>query len=348
MRLLAAILFALLVTIPSSALAASPDPWITTKVKIALVTNEAIGGLRIDVDTVDGQVTLHGKAYSEKERVKAEEIARTVPEVKKVRNLLQVVPAKRRERTDATDQWLQREISERLAKMAEGRIRLASVHDGVVLLSGDAISSAEHLRAIEATRRVRGVRRVASEVRTTKDDAALDVWNGHELRQGGASLADVAGDIWITAEVRLALYAEDDIPTADISVDTRNGVVTLFGSVVTEDQKDEAEDEAEDVDGVRSVRNLLQVVSAKKQESVEKTDDELQPKVLEAIYARPEMKGAAIRADVRNRLVRLKGTVASRQLQLVAAAAARSVAGVRAVDTDDLRVMTMTEGVPRR
>jgi osmotically-inducible protein OsmY len=348
MRVLATILCALIVTIPAPALAASPDPWITTKVKIALVTNEALGGLRIDVDTVDGQVTLHGKAYSEQERAKAEEIARSVPEVKKVRNLLQVVPAKRRERTDATDQWLQREISDRLAKIAEGRIRLASVHDGVVLLSGDAISSAEHLRAIEAVRRVRGVRRVASEVRTTKDDAALDVWNGHELRQGGASFADVAGDIWITAEVRLALYAEDDVPTGDISVDTRNGVVTLFGSVATEDQKEEAEDEAEDVDGVRSVRNLLQVVPTTKQESVEKTDAEIQPKVLEAIYARPEMKGAAVRADVRNRFVRLKGTVASRQLQLVAASAARSVAGVRAVDTDDLRVMTMTEGVPRR
>ena len=47
------------------ALAAKPeDAWITTKVKVALLTDDRIDGLGIDVDTMDGRVTLHGQVAS--------------------------------------------------------------------------------------------------------------------------------------------------------------------------------------------------------------------------------------------------------------------------------------------
>ena len=40
--------------------AATPDTWITTKTKLALLTTEGVSGTAIKVDTVVGRVTLHG------------------------------------------------------------------------------------------------------------------------------------------------------------------------------------------------------------------------------------------------------------------------------------------------
>jgi len=41
--------------------AATPDAWITTKTKLALLTTEGVSGTAIHVDTVLGRVTLYGK-----------------------------------------------------------------------------------------------------------------------------------------------------------------------------------------------------------------------------------------------------------------------------------------------
>ena len=63
-------------TLAAPAGAATPDAWITTKVKLALLTTEGVSGTDIKVDTVLGRVTLYGKAYSAEEKAKAESVAR--------------------------------------------------------------------------------------------------------------------------------------------------------------------------------------------------------------------------------------------------------------------------------
>jgi hypothetical protein len=55
---------------------AMPDAWITTKVKIALLTTENVSALDVNVDTVDGRVTLHGSVGSAAEKARAEDVAR--------------------------------------------------------------------------------------------------------------------------------------------------------------------------------------------------------------------------------------------------------------------------------
>jgi hypothetical protein len=89
---LAATALTLLVAV--GAYAAMSDPWITTKAKIALFTAEGIHGSEINVDTVNGQVTLHGKVESAAEKTKAETVVRDIEGVTNVRNLLQVVSTK--------------------------------------------------------------------------------------------------------------------------------------------------------------------------------------------------------------------------------------------------------------
>jgi osmotically-inducible protein OsmY len=68
------------------------DATITTRVKTAMLNDPTVGGLRIDVDTFKGVVTLSGRVKSPSERDQAIALARQVDGVVDVKDALQVVP----------------------------------------------------------------------------------------------------------------------------------------------------------------------------------------------------------------------------------------------------------------
>jgi len=68
------------------------DIEITAKVKTKLTADPEINPLRIDVDTLDGRVTLSGKVRTERQREEAEALARGTEGVLEVVNLLEVGP----------------------------------------------------------------------------------------------------------------------------------------------------------------------------------------------------------------------------------------------------------------
>ena len=68
------------------------DATITTRVKTALLNDPDIGGLRIDVDTFKGVVTLSGRVKTRDEEQKAVAIARRTGGVTDVKSTLQVEP----------------------------------------------------------------------------------------------------------------------------------------------------------------------------------------------------------------------------------------------------------------
>ena len=68
------------------------DATITSRVKVALLDDPATGGMRIDVDTFKGVVTLSGRVKSAAENQQAVAIARRTPGVKSVKSALQVIP----------------------------------------------------------------------------------------------------------------------------------------------------------------------------------------------------------------------------------------------------------------
>ncbi|HEY6362395.1 MAG TPA: BON domain-containing protein [Vicinamibacterales bacterium] len=68
------------------------DTTITTRVKTAMLNDPAVGGLRIDVDTFKGAVTLSGRVKSEAERQQAIALARSIDGVTEVKDALQVIP----------------------------------------------------------------------------------------------------------------------------------------------------------------------------------------------------------------------------------------------------------------
>lgn len=68
------------------------DATITTRVKTALLNDPDVGGLRIDVDTFKGVVTLSGAVKSAAERDKAVAIAKRIGGVTDVKSTLQIQP----------------------------------------------------------------------------------------------------------------------------------------------------------------------------------------------------------------------------------------------------------------
>jgi hyperosmotically inducible protein len=68
------------------------DATITTRVKTAFINDPLVGGLRIDVDTFKGVVTLSGRVKSKDEEQKAIQIARKTNGVVDVKSTLQIQP----------------------------------------------------------------------------------------------------------------------------------------------------------------------------------------------------------------------------------------------------------------
>lgn len=68
------------------------DATITTRVKTALLNDPNVGGLKIDVDTFKGVVTLSGAVNSKAEEQQAIALARKIGGVTSVKSTLQVNP----------------------------------------------------------------------------------------------------------------------------------------------------------------------------------------------------------------------------------------------------------------
>jgi hyperosmotically inducible periplasmic protein len=145
------------------------DAWITTKAKIALLTTDGFSVNGANVDTIDGKVTLHGKVGTSADRTRAEQTVRKVDGVKSINNQLEVVPSDMTKLVAANDSDLKGRVEASLktdGKMED--VKVASVNNGVVLLSGKTATLDEKLQAIEKAYSVDGVRRVATEIQSAQ------------------------------------------------------------------------------------------------------------------------------------------------------------------------------------
>jgi hyperosmotically inducible protein len=73
------------------------------------------------------------------------------------------------------------------------------------------------------------------------------------------AVAQTTDDVGVTTRVKTALIAESQLNSRNIDVDTRNGIVTLSGTVPDKGQSDRAAQLAKGIDGVKQVENRLKV-----------------------------------------------------------------------------------------
>jgi hyperosmotically inducible protein len=333
----AALVAAFCFTLHGTALAA-PDAWLTTKVKLALLTADGVPATAINVDTIDGRVSLHGSVPTQVEKARAESVAAGVQGVKSVRNLLTLDAKPEPKRAAVADDALKAHVSDALrqdAVLADSQIEVESVKDGTVTLGGKAATVSDELRAVETARAVPGVRRIDDDIEAPQAMSDAEVWT-RDVADAGKQAATSASDVWVTSAVKVKLIGNEQTPAGDINVDTTNGVVTLFGMVPTDAAKQAAEKTARQTSGVKQVINALQVVAPAKQDQVKATDEQIE-ELVEARVDDDVIADSKIDVQVSGGVVRLTGTVPSQTDRLQALTLARSTSGVRSV-VDQLQI----------
>ncbi|MDO8264517.1 MAG: BON domain-containing protein [Gallionella sp.] len=86
---------------------------------------------------------------------------------------------------------------------------------------------------------------------------------GEKMGEQGEKVGAAIDDTEITAKVKAAIFAEPGLKTLQISVDTIKGVVTLSGSVDSQQSSNRAKELAGAVAGVNKVENRLVLKSNK-------------------------------------------------------------------------------------
>jgi hyperosmotically inducible protein len=166
------------------------DMKITTETKTKITDDERLDAAKIDVETKDGVVTLHGKVLGKEEENRAIEIVHSIPGVTNVVSKLEVETkignSEIEERVDENEKVAEekREESKGHESIGEavddssitGKVKLAFAKDptvrayridvdtdkGVVTLSGTVKDETEAKRAISVAESIKGVKHVNS------------------------------------------------------------------------------------------------------------------------------------------------------------------------------------------
>ena len=123
----------------------------------------------------------------------------------------------------------------------------------------DAMKDASKVAADKTSQKVEQIRqklkeeKVAEKVKKGADDAVV------VLKKGASKVEELTLDASITAAVKMKYANDEKIEARNIDVDTKDGVVTLRGKVLSLEEADHAVQLAKEVSGVKSVKSLLNV-----------------------------------------------------------------------------------------
>lgn len=115
------------------------------------------------------------------------------------------------------------------------------VDDGVATLTGKVRDDEQSRIAEDTAAETAGVNRVVNKLKI-------------------AGEAKPGSDEWIALKIRSRLLVKANVSLTDTKVDVRDGVVYLTGTADSTAQKELTEEYVKDLDGVRSVKNDIQVV----------------------------------------------------------------------------------------
>jgi osmotically-inducible protein OsmY len=200
----------------------------------------------IKIQSLDGAVTLTGTVSGEPHKLLAREAVANLTGVKSVDNRLEVKGERPAENSDA---WLMMKVKATLllhSSVSGINTEVNDVKDGIVTLRGKADSQAQKELTTEYTKGVEGVNDVKNEMTVTGEKTSRTV---------GQDVDDAS----ITAQVKMILLYHRSTSALNTSVTTNKGVVTLGGRATSATEKELATKLVTDVNGVKSVKNLMTV-----------------------------------------------------------------------------------------
>jgi osmotically-inducible protein OsmY len=224
---------------------ASKDSRIESSAKKSHVFMTYLKADDITIQSRDGAVTLTGTVSEESHKSLAQETVAGLPGVKSVDNRLEVKgtpPAKN------SDVWISTKVKTMLlfhrnvSAMAE-----VNTKDGIVTLQGKATSQAQKDLTTEYAKDVEGVKDVKNEMTIAKTSKKTQ------------TVSRKVDDASITALVKMTLLYHRSTSALNTSVTTKNGVVTLSGKASNAAELNLATKFANDVNGVKSVKNQMTI-----------------------------------------------------------------------------------------
>ena len=164
--------------------------------------------------------------------------------------------------------------------------------------------------------------------------SAGDTMNKAEDKVKGTAhdMKEASGDAWITSKTKIALFADSRVKGREVSVETRDGQVFLRGKVDSDEAKSAAAEVTRGVEGVKNVKNDLQVVPASSRKAVTADDKAITKSVEARLSKDPELKKIDVRTDAG--VVMLSGQVAKMSSAARASEMAHRVDGVKAVKNE--------------
>ncbi|NBA96941.1 BON domain-containing protein [Pseudomonas sp. R5(2019)] len=230
----------------------------------SLAVNRHLSGYTISIDVEQGVARLEGEVETQVERDLAEQIALQTRGIERVDNQLKVnagladqPPAPRKFAQQFDDATLTATIKSKLLWNTRTEAMDIQVHtrNGVVTLKGRAKSPEAKELAGNLARNTQGVYEVNNLISISGEDSVAS-----RTEDPATEATAVLSDAWITSKVKASLLYSRNLDGLTIKVDTKDGLVTLGGVVMSTEEKTLAIEIARNVRGVRGVdADLLKV-----------------------------------------------------------------------------------------
>jgi len=182
--------------------------------------------------------------------------------------------------TVVNDAWITTQVYSKffMDPDIKGRNIRVDTMSGVVTLTGTVQSGAERNQAVAKAKTTDGVKQVVDKLSLTQAEKPLPsppheknsksaADNAEQVKAHAKSVADRVGkevsDTWITTKVQAMYFLDRDVKGMNIDVTTKDGIVTLTGTVASEATRQKAVADARSIEGVGQVIDKLTVKSAK-------------------------------------------------------------------------------------
>lgn len=226
-----------------SSSAARYDASIQAKAEQQLASKAQFQTLNVSVE--DGIVTLTGSVDLYQQKLDAAKKVRKIEHVDGVRNLI-AVQGKNVPDSELAAQLDRKLYYDRIGYDNQFNYVTASVKDGVATLSGEARTDVDRDSALSLANYMPGVKEVVNEIRVAPVSSFDDDIRIRAMRA-------------IYRDTELGRYASD--PALPIRIVVDNGQLSLYGTVENAMDKEMAGIKANQIPGVFSVQNNLQVAN---------------------------------------------------------------------------------------
>jgi hyperosmotically inducible protein len=169
---------------------------------------------------------------------------------------------------------------------------------------------------------------------TEKPQSTMDKME-NKAKETTEEVKGATSDSWLTSKTKIALFADDRVKGRDVRVETQNGEVFLRGKVDSQEAKTAAAETAKGVEGVKTVKNDLQVVAPSARKAVQADDKQITKSIETRFGKDSQLKKIDVRTDAG--VVVLSGEVPNISVSAKASEMAHRVEGVKAVK-NELRV----------